>query len=105
MIACPKCGQSMFRGKHAGTEVDLCSGCHGVWLDRTELAAITGKPVDLPEPLHAKATAFHCPRCGTPLQERPYCGRADILVECCLGCGGIFLDRGEMVMIKDLAKG
>lgn len=94
----------MFRGKHAGTEVDLCSGCHGVWLDRSELAAITGHPVDLPGSTSPTATSFKCPRCGGPLQERAYAGRADLLVECCEGCGGIFLDKGEMVVIKDLAK-
>jgi Zn-finger nucleic acid-binding protein len=25
-------------------------------------------------------------------------------VECCASCGGIYLDKGEMVVIKDLAK-
>jgi Zn-finger nucleic acid-binding protein len=103
-LACPKCGQSMFRAKHAGTEVDLCSGCHGLWLDRAELAAITGQPVDLPEPQTPVTTSLKCPRCGSPLLERAYSGRADLLVECCASCGGIYLDKGEMVVIKDLAK-
>jgi Zn-finger nucleic acid-binding protein len=104
LIACPKCRQSMFRGRHAGTEVDLCSGCHGVWLDRSELAAITGKPVDLPESQPGTTTTFTCPRCSGPLRERPYGGRSDILIECCSGCGGIYLDRGELLVIKELAK-
>lgn len=94
----------MFRGKHAGTEVDLCSGCHGIWLDRSELAAITGQPVDLPDAAPTAATSLPCPRCGASLRERPYGDRADLLVEWCGGCGGIFLDKGEMVVIKDLAK-
>lgn len=94
----------MFRGKHAGVEVDLCSGCHGLWLDRSELATITGKPVDLPESASTTVTSFKCPRCGAVLQERAYSGRADLLVECCAACGGIFLDQGEMVVIKELAK-
>src|SRR6185295_11820702 len=104
MISCPKCRQQMFRAKHAGTEVDLCSGCHGLWLDRSELAAITGQPVDLPEATSPTPTSLKCPRCGTALQERAYAGRADLLVEVCAGCGGIYLDKGEMVVIKDLAK-
>lgn len=104
MIACPKCRQEMFRARHAGTEVDLCSGCHGLWLDRSELAAITGQPVDLPEAQAPAATSLTCPRCAGPLVERAYGGRSDLLVECCSGCGGIYLDQGEMVMIKDLAK-
>jgi Zn-finger nucleic acid-binding protein len=103
-IACPKCAQPMFRAKHAGTEVDLCSGCHGLWLDRAELAAITGQPVDLPEPQAPMTTPLKCPRCGSALLERAYSGRADLLVECCAKCGGIYLDKGEMVVIKDLAK-
>jgi len=94
----------MLRGRHAGVEVDLCTGCSGIWLDRSELAAITGKPVDLPESRPGTATSFQCPRCAAPLLERPYGGRSNLLVESCGGCGGIYLDRGEMVMIKELAK-
>jgi len=105
LIACPKCLQEMFRARHGGTEVDLCSGCHGLWLDRSELASITCRPVDLPESQPPAVTSFHCPRCGSLLQERAYCGRSDILIECCSKCGGIYLDRGEMVMIRDIAKG
>jgi len=94
----------MFRAKHAGTELDLCSGCHGVWLDRSELAVITGKPVDFPESQPPQPTSLSCPRCQGPLLERAYHGRSDLLVECCGACGGIYLDKGEMVVIKDLAK-
>lgn len=94
----------MFRAKHAGTEVDLCSGCHGLWLDHTELAAITGQPVDLSEAASPTPPSLKCPRCGSTLHERAYAGRADLLVEVCAGCGGIYLDQGEMVVIKDLAK-
>ena len=92
----------MFRGNHAGTEVDICSGCHGLWLAPLELAAITGKPADFPQP--GTATPFTCPRCNGSLQERAYGGSPDLLVECCSGCGGIYLDRGEMLMIKERSK-
>lgn len=37
-----------------------------------------------------------CPRCGVPLAEAR---RAGILVDACRGCGGVWLDDGELVRI------
>lgn len=37
---CPKCGQSLLPEKDAGTEIDVCPACRGVWLDANELDQI-----------------------------------------------------------------
>ena len=38
---CPKCGTPLQEELLAGTTVDICPGCHGVWLDDGELAKLT----------------------------------------------------------------
>ena len=37
---CPKCGQKLVTKTHGQVEIDLCSGCQGVWLDANELETI-----------------------------------------------------------------
>jgi hypothetical protein len=41
-----------------------------------------------------KATChMRCPKCGEPLKERSY---TKILIDQCTGCGGVWLDAGEL---------
>jgi len=36
-MRCPKCGQELSSTKLGGVEVDVCPGCHGMFLDDGEL--------------------------------------------------------------------
>ena len=36
-LHCPKCGCKLADAVFDGVTVDVCSGCHGVWLDDGEL--------------------------------------------------------------------
>jgi uncharacterized protein with PIN domain len=36
-MRCPKCGQELSATKLGGVEVDVCPGCHGMFLDDGEL--------------------------------------------------------------------
>lgn len=38
-------------------------------------------------------TAMICPKCDTPMRE---IRRSGVLIERCVSCGGVFLDRGEL---------
>ena len=38
--ACPACGEALDKVPVSGVEVELCGGCHGVWLDGGELEAL-----------------------------------------------------------------
>ena len=38
---CPKCGTPLQEELLEGVAVDICPGCHGVWLDDGELAKLT----------------------------------------------------------------
>ena len=39
-----------------------------------------------------------CPKCGMPLQEVEF---ADVHVDKCFSCGGMWLDEGEMDRIRE----
>jgi ribosomal protein S27AE len=36
-MRCPKCGEGLATANHFGVNVEECSNCGGVWLDRGEL--------------------------------------------------------------------
>jgi uncharacterized protein len=42
------------------------------------------------------AASMRCPKCGEPLKERSF---QKIAIDQCTGCGGIWLDPGEMEQI------
>ena len=45
-----------------------------------------------------KASHMVCPKCGAPLKERSF---QKILIDQCTGCGGIWLDAGEMEQVAE----
>ncbi|MCC7531095.1 MAG: Bax inhibitor-1 family protein [Candidatus Melainabacteria bacterium] len=106
MIACPKCKSYMFPGRKKGVQIDCCSNCNGVWLDRGELATITQTGKDIPdaEPMSKTQTNFSCPRCGSNLNEQPYAANNSLLIDSCTGCCGVYLDKGELEKIQLLAQ-
>ncbi|MBI3267447.1 MAG: Bax inhibitor-1 family protein [Planctomycetes bacterium] len=105
MIPCPKCSGYMFERRVRGVLVDLCAKCDGVWLDRTELAALTHTAADVPQVAVApRPTAFACPRCGAILHERPYADSSPLELDVCTACNGVYLDRGELERIQGLTQ-
>jgi Zn-finger nucleic acid-binding protein len=92
--------------------VDVCSGgCGGVWFDNFELRKVTNPDeIDSDALLHV---AFNpalevdyerrrrCPRCpDIVMMRRFYSGRRQVVVEECPNCGGLWLDAGELQMIR-----
>ncbi len=39
-MKCPKCGAALRETDHGHVKIDVCTGCHGVWLDQGELEMI-----------------------------------------------------------------
>ncbi len=39
-LHCPKCGQKLGQERYGDVEVDVCTGCKGLWLDAKELEVI-----------------------------------------------------------------
>jgi Zn-finger nucleic acid-binding protein len=107
---CPRCGAELdpcsATPTTGGTTVtlDLCVQCRGLWLERSELAAICPTLSDLPDRrdeialLGAHGTGIpRCPECPPDASGlMPY--EFDVLgakVDLCTRCGGVWLDGDE----------
>ena len=118
-------GELQKRIYEADIEIDECTTCLGIWLDKGELEQIEqskmndyrqylesqsntnpfsnptmshGQPVEpLPPTPDRKLT---CPKCGDVMHQREHGLFSGILIDCCVGCQGIWLDKGELQDIE-----
>lgn len=82
-----------------GVDLDVCPLCNGAWLDKDELFQITrsrGNDALQIRVVNKKVTQFSCPRCGDHLHEGCHSEDIEFLLDECAGCGGMWLDRGEL---------
>jgi Zn-finger nucleic acid-binding protein len=49
-----------------------------------------------------EACRMRCPKCGEPLKERSF---QKVLIDQCAGCGGIWLDAGELEEVAGREEG
>ena len=85
-------------------QVDLCPQCRGMWFDAGELPRATGLVFTdrawAQSLASATRTSFPCPACSAPLYERQLEKGSGIMVDQCLACKGLYLDRDEFTRIK-----
>jgi Zn-finger nucleic acid-binding protein len=95
--------------KLAGTEVDECPRCRGVWFDRGELESAKDQVdpdlqwMDLEswkpeEDFHVETSSLECPRCGHGMAGIEHRG-AKVQIFHCGGCEGVWLDGGTFPRI------
>jgi len=109
-ITCPKCNTVLEPVEASDVQVDVCPGCGGVWLDRGELEKLYGTwgIVEIERastgkhsvPPSSKLVDLPCPACEASLVAL---GVADetVFLDGCPGCGGVWLDRGELAPALD----
>ena len=110
-MRCPVCGRTLTEMAGAALLVDVCrSGCGGVWFDQGELEKVDS----LAERSGALLLEIHrqpgvlvdhvkdrrCPRCGSRMVRRSRKRRPRVEVDQCSGCGGVWLDAGELRMLR-----
>jgi len=95
-----------------GVRVDVCkNGCKGIWFDWQELRRLNeeheGAGNALEEALKsprvndAGREPLNCPKCGMAMRAHKYSSAKEVSVDECYGCGGFFLDSGELREIRD----
>ena len=102
---CVKCDAVLDRGTFGGVEVDLCTSCGGLWLDKGEierLGTITEQelqtlrkllmPLPNQNPVSSDLTTAGV-ACSGQLREVVL---GPIHVDFCPQCHGLWLDRGEL---------
>ena len=109
---CPACGHGLSPVTSDGITVDACvGGCGGIWFDAFELKKVDeaheaagealltiarqpGRAVDR-EKRHA------CPKCPDVVMRRYFSSaKRQVAVDECPGCGGVWLDEGELAAIR-----
>ena len=108
---CPACDAEMVE-RHFGATIDICEhGCHGVWFDRDELMVVKRAGEDVnreleqlqsrPQSRFRERGTLLCPRCRAAMQIRSSGGETPVYIDECSNCGGVFLDHGEVVLIRE----
>jgi len=113
-MKCPACNNMMKEMTAGDVTVDVCEGgCGGIWFDLFEL-----KKFDEPHEAAGQAlldierdpnvTVDHtkklnCPKCDDVVMMRHFFSvKHEIEVDECPGCGGFWLDAGELAGIRSL---
>ncbi len=107
-LKCPKCGVSELETRvHRGVNIDFCSKCNGIWLDKGELDKIShphAGNVEYCSLYHVdenRISDFCCPLCrDVKLKEANFICYSSIVIEYCTNCEGFWLDRGKLYKIN-----
>ena len=111
---CPKCDNKNLKEiKINGVKVDRCLNCGGLWFDRDELKIVRDHrdknlswlDFDLWKDADKLMVSGRsdCPRDGKPLFKIK-CENTNVLVDICLDCQGIWLDKDELDKIISTLK-
>ena len=120
-MQCPKCNQPLSAIDYQGVHIDTCPACGGDWLDAGELgnilqsrqgrftqqecvavaqaATITGTKLTT---LNRHLT---CPKCGQTTHPVNYGDDSGLILDKCAGCGGVWIEGGELEKIQKLVEG
>lgn len=116
-IRCPACGNKMKKVfiPSAGVNVDICvDGCGGIYFDRKEIQhfqkgndkSYNEIKKELSEkiftPVNQNETRV-CPVCAAKMVKTKIQG-LNVEIDTCYSCGGIFLDNGELELIRESMK-
>ena len=113
-MICPACGKELHQKVVGGVTVDVCEGsCGGIWFDNYELKKFdepheaAGEEL-LAVPRDENARVDHtarrrCPKCPDTMMMRHFFSvKRQVEVDECPGCGGFWLDAGELAGIRQL---
>lgn len=111
-MKCPVCEKEMVEKNLGNLKVDVCKdGCKGMWFDWLELHKLDENnegvgdalknALDHPRVNDASRGQINCPKCGVPMHRHLYELDKEVNVDECYGCGGFFLDSGELKEIRD----
>ena len=100
---CPKCSAEMQPVSYENVEVDICTGCQGIWFDQFEaedLKKIKGSE-SIDTGLPSKGIEMNdiddidCPKCRVKMVKMVDNKQSHIWYESCSQCYGLFFDAGE----------
>jgi hypothetical protein len=111
-MKCPACANELTPLRVSNLTVDVCQGgCGGIWFDAFELRKVDEEFETAGNPLlHLRrderlivdqSRKRECPRCaGVKLHRHFFSAQRRVEVDECPGCGGCWLDAGELALIR-----
>jgi Zn-finger nucleic acid-binding protein len=112
---CPSCSGVLQEVSVPPVMVDVCvQGCKGIWFDRGELEKVLKKSPDVDQLMNSTGwevkdpiVGAHraCPRCvGIGLKTFQWGTQYPVELDVCPGCGGYWLDAGELLLVSEQMK-
>jgi len=100
----------------ARIQVDRCSACRGIWLDKGELeqiqetierdhGALAADPGDsvaasFEQVRQEQQGPARCPRCNAEMETREYGYNSQVMIDACPDGCGVWLDDGELQRLE-----
>ena len=113
-MECPACGNILEEMTASDVTVDVCKGgCGGIWFDQFELTSFDEPHESAGEALLDierdtsitvdRTKKLRCPKCSDVVMMRHFFSvKKETEVDECPGCGGFWLDAGELGRIRSL---
>jgi Zn-finger nucleic acid-binding protein len=104
MNPCPRCNVPLLVEEHGDIVMERCDRCGGRWMAPDDLKAVLdlirlpvqGSAVRMGIDLTDVKEDAACPHCGVPMEPFNYAGDSGIILDKCRGCGGLWLDGGDL---------
>ena len=100
---CPGCGSKLSDGLIETQPMLYCAQCHGMLLGMEQmyplverLRAIRGGTAGIVLAREESERVIHCPLCSGEMDDHPYGGPGNVMVDSCENCSVVWLDRGEL---------
>ena len=113
-MKCPRCSNQLSLFKVNNVELDVChNGCGGIWFDKWELQKLDEhsevevsifSQIKSDENLQVDMEKrLDCPKCTRKIvmMRHFHSVKRRVEVDECPGCGGYWLDLGELIMIHE----
>lgn len=104
-MICPVCNESMIILELNKVEIDYCSNCSGIWLDKGELELLysvdeSGNALQklFSDTSLTNERSYKCPLCRKRMKKIQF-NNSELVIDKCPDNHGIWFDKGELEKI------
>lgn len=101
-MICPVCNESMIVLELNKVEIDYCTNCSGIWLDKGELELLYSLDESkdelknlFTENKSLKEKSYKCPICGKRMRKIQF-NNSELVIDKCPYNHGLWFDKGEL---------
>lgn len=107
-MICPVCNESMIVLALNKVEIDYCTNCSGIWLDKGELELLYSLDESkdelknlFTENKSVKEKSYKCPICGKRMRKIQF-NNSELVIDKCPYNHGLWFDKGELEQVLTL---